>query len=126
MLFSELKKLYSWDFSDSHNRRLVQAHKVKIEFHKGGVDHTYMRVDGEPWLQNLPPDDEPTVLEITHKGQAVALTYGDCISKPLSQEGSRRLPISTASFPKALTASSHNSIEEAGEEGEGTPAAAAS
>lgn len=92
----------------------VQAHKVKVEFHKGGVDHTYMRVDGEPWLQNLPPDDKPTVMEITHKGQAVALAYGKCVSKPIPKAVAEeaKLPISTASFNSVQdTGSSQSSMK---------------
>ncbi|KAL3697656.1 hypothetical protein R1sor_011732 [Riccia sorocarpa] len=79
-----------------HGTRIAQAHRVKIEFHKGGEDHTYMRVDGEPWLQELPNEDEPTVMEITHKGQAVMLAYGECSAKTVPEEASN-LPISQAS-----------------------------
>ncbi|CAM6098691.1 unnamed protein product [Calypogeia fissa] len=95
-----------------HGTRLAQANKVKIEFHEGGVDHTFMRVDGEPWLQNLPPDDRPTVMEIVHQGQAVALAIGECVAKQLPTEVAEKgkLPISTASFNSVLeTGSSQNS-----------------
>lgn len=78
--------------------RAMQAHKVKIEFHKGGEDHTYMRVDGEPWQQELPLDTDPTVMEITHKGQAVILASGDCVAKiiPADESAKMNLPISQA------------------------------
>ncbi|KAL2644554.1 hypothetical protein R1flu_012141 [Riccia fluitans] len=79
-----------------HGTRIAQAHRVKIEFHKGGEDHTYMRVDGEPWLQELPSDTDPAVMEISHKGQAVMLAYGECSAKTVPQEASD-LPISQAS-----------------------------
>lgn len=66
---------------NGHGTRLAQAHKVRIEFHKGSADKTYMRVDGEPWLQPLPVDDSQTIIEITHLRQAVMLTTKECISE---------------------------------------------
>ncbi|BBN02113.1 diacylglycerol kinase (ATP) [Marchantia polymorpha subsp. ruderalis] len=85
-------------FPRAHGTRIAQAHKVKIEFHKGGEDHTYMRVDGEPWQQELPLDTDPTVMEITHKGQAVILASGDCVAKiiPADESAKMNLPISQA------------------------------
>nr|GLL17756.1 diacylglycerol kinase 5-like isoform X1 [Ipomoea trifida] len=53
-----------------HGRRLAQAHRVRFEFHKGAADHTFMRIDGEPWKQSLPLDSDTVVVEISHFGHA--------------------------------------------------------
>eukprot|EP00249_Psilotum_nudum_P019696 c27375_g1_i1 orf=289-1833(-) len=71
---------------NGHGTRLAQAHKVRIEFHKGTVDHTYLRMDGEPWLQPFPKDDGMTVIEITHLSQVVMLATEDCIAKAVPHE----------------------------------------
>ncbi|GJT59721.1 diacylglycerol kinase 5-like protein [Tanacetum coccineum] len=34
-----------------HGTRLAQARGIRFEFHKGAADHTFMRMDGEPWKQ---------------------------------------------------------------------------
>ncbi|KAL0405781.1 UNVERIFIED_CONTAM: Diacylglycerol kinase [Sesamum latifolium] len=79
-----------------HGRRIAQAHGIRFEFHKGGAEHTYMRIDGEPWKQPLPVDDEMVVVEISHLGQVKMLATHDCISKsvfdpssPMAQEDGR-------------------------------------
>ncbi|KAL6535839.1 hypothetical protein OROHE_012683 [Orobanche hederae] len=66
---------------NGHGRRLAQAHRIRFEFHKGAVDHTYMRIDGEPWKQPLPINDETVVVEISHLGQVKMLASHDCRSK---------------------------------------------
>ncbi|KAK4397981.1 Diacylglycerol kinase [Sesamum angolense] len=66
---------------NGHGRRLAQAHRVRFEFHKGAADHTYMRIDGEPWKQPLPVDDETVVVEISHLGQVKMLAVHGCKSK---------------------------------------------
>ncbi|CAA0816103.1 Diacylglycerol kinase 5 [Striga hermonthica] len=66
---------------NGHGTRLAQAHRVRFEFHKGAADHTYMRIDGEPWKQPLPVDDETVVVEISHLGQVKMLATHDCRSK---------------------------------------------
>lgn len=71
---------------NGHGTRLAQAHKVRIEFHKGFADKTYMRMDGEPWLQPLPEDDSKTIIEITRLRQAVMLTTKDCIAECVPHE----------------------------------------
>ncbi|KAG6521149.1 hypothetical protein ZIOFF_018215 [Zingiber officinale] len=43
---------------NGHGTRLAQAHRIQFEFHKGAADHTFMRIDGEPWKQPLPADAE--------------------------------------------------------------------
>ncbi|KAL1560717.1 Diacylglycerol kinase 5 [Salvia divinorum] len=63
---------------NGHGTRLAQAHRVKFEFHKGSARETYMRVDGEPWKQPLPENDETVVVEISHLGQVKMLAAHDC------------------------------------------------
>eukprot|EP00250_Pteridium_aquilinum_P026292 c32799_g1_i1 orf=222-1805(-) len=74
---------------NGHGTRIAQAHKVRIEFHKGFADKTYLRMDGEPWCQPLPVDDSSTVVEITHLGQAVMLTTDNCIAECLPHEAGK-------------------------------------
>ncbi|XP_044466283.1 diacylglycerol kinase 5-like isoform X3 [Mangifera indica] len=64
-----------------HGTRLAQAHRIRFEFHKGAADHTYMRIDGEPWKQPLPVDDDTVVVEISHLGQVNMLATHDCRSR---------------------------------------------
>ncbi|XP_019054721.1 PREDICTED: diacylglycerol kinase 5-like isoform X2 [Nelumbo nucifera] len=66
-----------------HGTRLAQAHRIRFEFHKGATDHTYMRIDGEPWKQPLPVDDDTVVVEISHLGQVNMLATPDCRSKSI-------------------------------------------
>ncbi|KAF7110201.1 hypothetical protein CFC21_110342 [Triticum aestivum] len=76
---------------NGHGHRLAQAHRIRFEFHKGVVDHTFMRVDGEPWKQPLPKDDDTIVIEISHQGQVTMLANEPCksmsLSDPLSSHG---------------------------------------
>ncbi|XP_068644435.1 diacylglycerol kinase 1-like [Aristolochia californica] len=67
-----------------HGTRLAQAHRIRFEFHKGVADCTYMRLDGEPWKQPLPVDDNTVVVEISHLGQVNMLATQDCKSKSIS------------------------------------------
>lgn len=50
-----------------------------------------MRVDGEPWKQPLPKDDDTIVIEISHQGQVTMLANEPCksmsLSDPLSSHG---------------------------------------
>ncbi|XWS68570.1 hypothetical protein CRYUN_Cryun04dG0101600 [Craigia yunnanensis] len=66
---------------NGHGARLAQAHRIRFEFHKGAADHTYMRIDGEPWKQPLPIDDDTVVVEISHHGQVNMLATQNCRSK---------------------------------------------
>ncbi|XP_014491709.1 diacylglycerol kinase 5 [Vigna radiata var. radiata] len=66
-----------------HGTRLAQAHRIRFEFRKGAADHTFMRIDGEPWKQPLPADDDTVVVEISHLGQVSMLSTGDCKSKSM-------------------------------------------
>ncbi|XP_069146202.1 diacylglycerol kinase 5 isoform X1 [Solanum lycopersicum] len=66
---------------NGHGTRLAQAHRIRFEFHKGAADHTFMRIDGEPWKQPLPVDDDTVVVEIAHLGQVKMLATHDCRSK---------------------------------------------
>ncbi|PWA98223.1 diacylglycerol kinase 5 [Artemisia annua] len=58
--------------------RLAQAHRVKFEFHKSAADFTYMQMDGKPWKQPLPVDDDTTVVEISHHGHVKMLVTQSC------------------------------------------------
>ncbi|KAG6751336.1 hypothetical protein POTOM_045869 [Populus tomentosa] len=74
---------------NGHGTRLAQAHRIRFEFHKGGADHTFMRIDGEPWKQPLPSDDDNTVVvEISHLGQVNMLATDDCRSKSVNDPSS--------------------------------------
>ncbi|KAJ6693358.1 hypothetical protein OIU85_004156 [Salix viminalis] len=74
---------------NGHGTRLAQAHRIRFEFHKGGADHTFMRIDGEPWKQPLPSDDNNTVLvEISHLGQVNMLATDGCKSKSVNDPSS--------------------------------------
>lgn len=54
---------------------------MRVEFHSGAANETYLRMDGEPWLQPLPSTEKHTVLEITQLGQSLVLTTKDCLAK---------------------------------------------
>ncbi|KAA3488405.1 diacylglycerol kinase 5-like [Gossypium australe] len=71
-----------------HGTRLAQAHRIRFEFHKGAADHTYMRIDGEPWKQPLPKDDDAVVVEISHLGQVNMLATQNCRSKSVNDVSS--------------------------------------
>ncbi|KAG1368205.1 Diacylglycerol kinase 5 [Cocos nucifera] len=64
-----------------HGTRLAQAHRIRFEFHKGAPDHTYMRIDGEPWKQPLPENGDKVMVEISHLGQVKMLATRNCIAK---------------------------------------------
>ncbi|XP_020269039.1 diacylglycerol kinase 5-like [Asparagus officinalis] len=64
-----------------HGTRLAQGRKVRFEFHKGAADCTYMRIDGEPWKQPLPENDDTVMVEISHLGQVNMLAAQHCIAK---------------------------------------------
>ncbi|KAJ7981382.1 diacylglycerol kinase [Quillaja saponaria] len=64
-----------------HGTRLAQAHRIRFEFQKGAADHTFMRIDGEPWKQPLPVDDDTVVVEISHLRQVDMLATHGCRSK---------------------------------------------
>lgn len=40
-----------------------------------------MRIDGEPWKQPLPADDDTVLVEISHLGQVNMLATHDCRAK---------------------------------------------
>lgn len=42
-----------------------------------------MRIDGEPWKQPLPEDDDTVSVEISHLGQVNMLATRDCQSKSM-------------------------------------------
>ncbi|KEH39037.1 putative diacylglycerol kinase (ATP) [Medicago truncatula] len=66
---------------NGHGTRLAQAKRIRFEFHKGAADHTFMRIDGEPWKQPLPVDDDTVLVEISHHGQVNMLATYESKSK---------------------------------------------
>ncbi|XP_044473279.1 diacylglycerol kinase 5-like [Mangifera indica] len=86
---------------NGHGTRLAQANRVRFEFQKGAADHTFMRMDGEPWKQPLPVDDDNVVVEISHLRQVSMLAIPGCRSRSIYD-----LP--PASFPDAES----NSVKE--------------
>ncbi|KAL0311082.1 UNVERIFIED_CONTAM: Diacylglycerol kinase [Sesamum angustifolium] len=68
---------------NGHGTRLAQANRIRFEFHKGAAGHTFMRVDGEPWKQPLPMDDDTVVVEISHFGQVSILANMPCRSRSI-------------------------------------------
>ncbi|CAI9784152.1 unnamed protein product [Fraxinus pennsylvanica] len=69
---------------NGHGTRLAQANRIRFEFHKGAAEHTFMRIDGEPWKQPLPTDDDTVVVEISHFGQVSVLANVHCQSKSIN------------------------------------------
>ena len=65
-----------------------QAQRIRFEFHKGAAEHTFMRIDGEPWKQPLPKDDDTVVVEISHLGQVTMLANEPCKSKSVHDDQS--------------------------------------
>lgn len=49
-----------------------------------------MRIDGEPWKQPLPVDDDTVVVEISHLGQVNMLATHDCRSRSMHDPSSVR------------------------------------
>lgn len=47
-----------------------------------------MRIDGEPWKQPLPEDDDTVVVEISHLGQVKMLATHDCRAKSIHNPSS--------------------------------------
>lgn len=66
-----------------HGTRLAQTNKVRFKFHKSAVDHTFMRMDGEPWKQPLPEDGDKVVVEISHLGEVKMLATQNCNAKSI-------------------------------------------
>ncbi|XP_073137073.1 diacylglycerol kinase 1-like [Henckelia pumila] len=76
---------------NGHGTRLAQANRIRFEFHKGAgraADHTFMRIDGEPWKQPLPLDDDTVVIEISHFGQVSMLANTHCRSRSINAPSS--------------------------------------
>jgi diacylglycerol kinase (ATP) len=67
---------------------LFQAHRLRFEFHKGAAEHTFMRIDGEPWKQPLPKEDDTVVVEISHLRQVTMLATDPCNSKSINDPSS--------------------------------------
>ncbi|ESQ54444.1 hypothetical protein EUTSA_v10027135mg [Eutrema salsugineum] len=73
---------------NGHGTRLAQANRIRFEFKKGAAKHAYMRMDGEPWKQQLPLDDETVMVEISHHGKVNMLTTHNCKSKSMYESSS--------------------------------------
>lgn len=80
-----------------HGTRLAQVKGIRFEFHNSAANHVFMRIDGEPWKQPLPVDDNPVVVEISHLGQVTVLATPHCRS---------------TSIPESSSLVSHRDIEE--------------
>lgn len=85
-----------------HGTRLAQANRIRFEFCKGAAEHTFMRIDGEPWKQPLPADDDTVVVEISHFGQV------NMLATPLNRSKSVNEPMSPVS--------SHNEDDDSNDE----------
>lgn len=51
-----------------------------------------MRIDGEPWKQPLPVDDDTVVVEISHFGQVSMLANPFCRAKSIQDPSSPYVP----------------------------------
>ncbi|CAA0813890.1 Diacylglycerol kinase 5 [Striga hermonthica] len=69
---------------NGHGTRLAQANRIRFEFQKGATTHTFMRIDGEPWKQPLPMDDDTVIIEISHFGQVSVLANLHCQSRSIN------------------------------------------
>ncbi|XP_047951377.1 diacylglycerol kinase 5-like [Salvia hispanica] len=69
---------------NGHGTRLAQTNRIRFEFQRGEAEDTYMRIDGEPWRQPLPVDeDDIVVVEISHLGHVKMLATNECKSKSI-------------------------------------------
>ncbi|KAK4803718.1 hypothetical protein SAY86_003535 [Trapa natans] len=66
---------------NGHGTRLAQTSRVRFKFRKGAADHTFMRIDGEPWKQPLPMDDDTVTIEISPSRQVTMLAAPSCQSR---------------------------------------------
>ncbi|GFY92765.1 diacylglycerol kinase 5 [Actinidia rufa] len=71
---------------------LEGLNRIRFLFHKGETDHTYMRIDGEPWKQPLPVDNDAIVVEISHLGQVNMLATPHRQSNIINDPSSPYLP----------------------------------
>lgn len=100
---------------NGHGTRLAQANRIRFEFHKGAADHAHMRLDGEPWKQPLPQDDDTVMIEISHFGQVSILSNsnGHCLSRSITTPYS---PSSSASTHDGFNSDTDEFEEEESEE----------
>ncbi|PWA81041.1 NAD kinase/diacylglycerol kinase-like domain-containing protein [Artemisia annua] len=92
-----------------HGTRLAQARGIRFEFHKGAADHTFMRMDGEPWKQPLPKKEDTVTIEISRFGQVSMLASGNYPAKSVND------PL-TPRTPRDGDDSDEESVEEVSEE----------
>ncbi|KAG5114444.1 hypothetical protein JHK82_037713 [Glycine max] len=62
--------------------------RIRFEFHKGAAEYTFMRIDGEPWNQPLPVDNDTVLVEISLHGQVNMLATHDSKSKSVNDPSS--------------------------------------
>ncbi|KAK9072298.1 hypothetical protein SSX86_008731 [Deinandra increscens subsp. villosa] len=67
-----------------HGTRLAQARGIRFEFRKCATNHTFMRMDGEPWKQPLPKENGTVTIEISCCGQVKMLATGNHPSKSVN------------------------------------------
>ncbi|KAI3717872.1 hypothetical protein L1987_69776 [Smallanthus sonchifolius] len=75
-----------------HGTRLAQARGIRFEFHKSATDHTFMRMDGEPWKQPLPKENDNVIVEISCSGQVNMLATGNHPSKSVNDPSTPLTP----------------------------------
>ncbi|XP_035846275.1 diacylglycerol kinase 5 [Helianthus annuus] len=75
-----------------HGTRLAQARGIRFEFRKRATDHTFMRMDGEPWKQPLPNENDTVTIEISCSGQVSMLATGNHPSKSVNDPSTPRTP----------------------------------
>ncbi|MFS7940604.1 putative diacylglycerol kinase (ATP) [Helianthus anomalus] len=75
-----------------HGTRLAQARGIRFEFRKRATDHTFMRMDGEPWKQPLPKENDTVTIEISCSGQVSMLATGNHPSKSVNDPSTPRTP----------------------------------
>uniref|UniRef100_A0A9I9DCU6 Diacylglycerol kinase accessory domain-containing protein n=1 Tax=Cucumis melo TaxID=3656 RepID=A0A9I9DCU6_CUCME len=73
---------------NGHGTRLGQAKRVQLEFHKGAINHAFMRIDGEPWKQPLSVEDDKVSIEISHSGTVNMLANLPCRAKSVPDPSS--------------------------------------
>lgn len=67
---------------------IMQAKRVQFEFHKGAINHAYMRIDGEPWKQPLSVEDDKVAIEISHSSRVNMLANLPCRAKSVHDPSS--------------------------------------
>ncbi|KAK2973298.1 hypothetical protein RJ640_029748 [Escallonia rubra] len=77
--------------------QLINLHRALTQEKSGSSSRkmqliTHMRIDGEPWKQPLPMDDDSVVIEISHCGRVSMLANPPCPSKSINAPPSSYVP----------------------------------